>query len=157
MDLKVIPFGNARIENKTVSCQHGAGECDANSYEQCVIHFYPDPQHYLPMLACLYKELPMHLHPTNFSVDPFEKCALGSNLEFSSIKHCHDCPNLSWKVLREAAEATPDYHDHVPWVEINGIYMDEESSDFATEVCRAYEASGGSNPVCNAQHEVLEK
>lgn len=32
MDLNVIPFGNARIneEHETVDCQHGAGECDAN-------------------------------------------------------------------------------------------------------------------------------
>ena len=119
MDLEVVPFGNTKIENTTVSCQHGVAECDANTYEQCMIHSFPHPKQYLLMLSCLEDVLPMGSRSTKFPVDVFETCAMQANLDFSPIQDCHDSPVLAWKVLQEAADATPDYHDHVPWVEID--------------------------------------
>jgi interferon gamma-inducible protein 30 len=155
MDLEVVPFGNTKIENTTVSCQHGVAECDANTYEQCMIHSFPHQKQCLLMLSCLEDVLPMGSRSTKFPVDVFETCAMQANLDFSPIQDCHDSPVLAWKVLQEAADATPDYHDHVPWVEIDGNYMDEENYDFMEEVCKAYEAKGGSHPACHNESEIV--
>jgi hypothetical protein len=101
------------------------------------------------MLACLEDALPMGSRSTKFPVDIFEKCAKQANLDFSPIQHCHDNPALAGKVLQEAANATPSYHTYVPWVEIDDNHLDLESEDFMEEVCKAYEAKGGSHPACN--------
>jgi hypothetical protein len=72
----VVPFGNAKLppddeeDSRTVTCQHGVGECDANTYEQCARYLYPDPAQHVPYLACLFSSLPMGRRDTPFrSVD----------------------------------------------------------------------------------------
>ena len=150
MDLELVPFGNAKLSNKTVACQHGVGECDANSYEQCMIHTYPVPKQYLPMLECLENELPMGSHEEKFDVEIFEKCARQAGLDFPSIQFCHDDPTTAWQVLHKAAKDTPSDHKYVPWVVIDGKHLDVEHEDLLEEVCKAYVAKGGSYPACKS-------
>ena len=52
VDLDVVVFGNSMIDlpGKTVDCQHGAAECDANTYEQCAVDLYKYPDRYLPYI-----------------------------------------------------------------------------------------------------------
>ena len=154
MNLEIVPFGNAKMDDKQVSCQHGVGECDANSYEQCMIYSYPDPNLYLPMLACLEEKLPMGKRESKFPVNVFEMCARNVSLDFAPIQECHDDVDMAWKILKQAADATSDYHDHVPWIEIDGIYMNEETREFMEEICKAYQAKGGSHPACDKERDV---
>ena len=155
MNLTVVSFGNAKLpaagNSHNITCQHGFGECDANAFEQCAIHLYPEPAQHVPYLSCLFKALPM-----GHRDDPFEQwmglepCAHTHHLDFALIKQCHDNPELTWKLQQEAAKATPARHDHVPWVEINGVYMDEESTTLLRAVCQAYEQAGGRTAGCSA-------
>lgn len=151
MDLQIVPFGNAMLSNKTVECQHGLGECDANTWEQCMIAVFPKPFEYLPMLECLENTLPMGSHPEKFPPSIFEKCAQEVSLEFPKIQYCHDNADMAWKVLQRAAKDTPKEHKYVPWAVIDGKHMDEEHDDLLQAVCKAYVAKGGSHPACSSK------
>ncbi|CAB9522190.1 GILT-like protein [Seminavis robusta] len=152
MHLTVVPFGNAKIDSSShnITCQHGFGECDTNAYEQCAVHLYPDPAQHVPYLSCLFNSLPMGHRDQPFEQwTGLEPCAHDNQLDFATIKKCHDDPNLSWQLQTKAAEATPKRHDHVPWVEINGQYMNEDSHHLLKEVCKAYQQAGGHNAACS--------
>lgn len=154
MNLTVVSFGNAKItssdDNNTITCQHGKAECDANAYEQCAIYLYPDPAQHVPYLACLFESLPMGHNEVPFDQSVgLEPCAHQHQLEFAKLKDCHDDTDLSWKLQQQAAKATPTRHDHVPWTEINGNYMDEESTFLLKEVCKIYKEAGGHAAGCN--------
>ena len=157
IDLQVIPFGNARYiadpkdpSKQVLDCQHGKAECDANSWEQCVaILLYPYPQRYLPYIDCLYKELPMEYSDDIFERSIFADCARQAALDFQSIAACHDNEYQAAALQQVAYSLTPDYHEYVPWIEINGQHVEiEEDNDFLKAVCKAYTESGGTHPSC---------
>jgi hypothetical protein len=151
MDLQLVPFGNAKIDydNKNVTCQHGVGECDANSYEQCSIYLYREPSEHLPFIACLDEELPMGYKPEPFSTEPFEKCAKKTNLSFDHIHACHELPFMAWTLTVKFAKDTPDYHEYVPWVEIEGNKINPDNDSLTAEICKAFKAKGGQAEVCD--------
>lgn len=155
IDLQLVPFGNAHIQDDgSVLCQHGVGECDANVYELCGIDVNPDPKDYLPFIACLAKTLPKGSSDDPLDTELFEDCADSSNVWWSRIQVCHDTPETADRLVKQAAANTPDDHQYVPWVEIEGTNMDIETLDFKTEVCKAFIANGGSNPACD---EIVDK
>ena len=145
--LTIVPFGNAEIDTtkETVLCQHGLGECDANSYEQCMISLVPSPSEYLPILFCVESKLPPGRKDEKFDPAIFSEC---SSTDFDLIQACHDNPVISWVLQVEASKLTPSYHNAVPWVEIDGEHIDEENINLAEEICNAYLAKGGSSPHC---------
>lgn len=161
MNLTVVSFGNAKLpsdsNSRNITCQHGFGECDANAFEQCAVHLYPEPAQHVPYLSCLFKALPM-----GHRDDPFEQwmglepCAHTHHLDFALLQQCHDNAELTWKLQQEAARATPARHDHVPWVEINGVHMDEESTTLLREVCKVYGQAGGHTPGCSSLDEMID-
>jgi interferon gamma-inducible protein 30 len=150
MDLKVVVFGNARIDltNKTLQCQHGEAECDANSYDQCAIDIYPFPNRYLPYLTCLFNSLPMGRRSEPFPKAVFASCARHAALDAHALQQCRDDPARAWELQQQAAALSPSQLNHVPWVELNGTYVDEEQADLLTSVCQLYMESGGSHPAC---------
>ena len=149
IDLDIIPSGNAEldIENKTVKCQHGPAECDANVWEQCSVR-QTDPPTYLKFFECLEHTLPMGQRNQPFEEDVFAKCATQSDIEFEGLKRCHDNPVLRWMLQKENSEKTPADHQYVPWVLINGKKFNYEHDDFLTIVCQEYTENGGSHPAC---------
>lgn len=157
VDWKIIPFGNARMptnrSSHTPTCQHGFAECDANTYEQCAIHLYPNPIRHIPYLACLFETLPMGHRDDPF--DPWtglEPCAHDNHLEFDRLKQCHEDPLLVWKLNHRASIETPSQHTHVPWVEIDGMHVediDEEKTSLLQEVCNIYRSRGGHTAGCS--------
>jgi Gamma interferon inducible lysosomal thiol reductase (GILT) len=155
MDLTIIPYGNAMIDTdkKTVECQHGLGECDANTYELCVIQSYPDPQLYVPFLTCMADKLTPGFRKDVFPPDDFQACAKENHMFWPSIAGCHCCHG--YEVLAKAAQETPD-HDYVPYVEINGNVMDSEA-DFMGTICAAFQAQGGSIAECDAHLERMSQ
>jgi interferon gamma-inducible protein 30 len=150
IDLHIVPFGNSKIdENKrTVDCQHGEAECDANTWEQCAVEEY-DPLTYIQFFGCLETTLPMGYQEEAFEESIFEDCADLSGMDFGKLKDCHDNPLLAWMLQQKYAKLTPD-HKYVPWVLINGDFFDYEKQDFFDEVCKAYASKGGSHPACSS-------
>jgi interferon gamma-inducible protein 30 len=156
MDLKVVVFGNARIDltNKTLQCQHGEAECDANSYDQCAIDIYPYPDRYLPYVTCLFNSLPMGKQIEPFSKAVFASCARHAALDANTLQQCRDDPERVWELQKQAAEMNPSDLSHVPWVELNGEYLDLEQ-DLLASVCHIYTESGGSHPACDSHTEAI--
>lgn len=152
LDLQVVPFGNAKIDEKSNSleCQHGLAECDANSYQQCAADIYQYASRYLPFVKCLYETLTMGHADDPFHASVFAGCAKQSALDWTSIKTCHDDTERAWKLQVEAFHMTPSEHKYVPWVVINGetIDMGQEDFDLFTTVCDLYTSGGGSHPAC---------
>ena len=162
IELQIIPFGNARYvaseddPNETVlECQHGAAECDANSYEQCVsLHLYPYPQRYLPFIHCLYDELPMSYSDELIDRSIYASCAKKSALDWNSIAACHDDPNRATALQQIAYALTSKDHQYVPWVEIEGTHAEMEDDDSLLKaICAAYIKKGGSHPACESEKE----
>jgi interferon gamma-inducible protein 30 len=147
LDLEVVIFGNSHLSTatQTVTCQHGAAECDANVYEQCAIDNYPYPDRYLPFLECLYTELPMGKAVTPFAPSLFATCARRAALDVGALQACH--AHDSWPMQVQSAAKTPKDHDHVPWVVVEGQYVSEEHS-FQEVVCEAYRKKGGRHAAC---------
>jgi interferon gamma-inducible protein 30 len=154
MNVQVVVFGNARIDltNKTVQCQHGEAECDVNSYDQCAVDIYPYPDRYLPYMTCLFNSLPMGRQSEPFSKAVFTSCARHAVLDAQVLQDCRDDPERAWELQKQAAAKSPSQLNHVPWVELNGTYMDEEQTDLLTSVCQLYTESGGSHPACGNSH-----
>jgi hypothetical protein len=151
MNLQVVVYGNAEIDlkTKTLKCQHGGAECDANSYDQCAAAIYPYSDRYLPYMSCLFNDLPMGKRSEPFPAAIFASCARHAALDAHTLQQCHDDADRVWELQKHAAVMTPAQHDHVPWVELNGNYMDEEQNDLLASVCQLYTASGGSHPACS--------
>jgi hypothetical protein len=164
IDLQVIPFGNAQYvpskdspDKKVLECQHGVAECDANTYEQCVaLLLYPYPQRYLPFLQCLYEELPTKHGDEIFDRSFFAGCARRSALDWESIAACHDDENQAAALQQVAYALTPDYHQYVPWIEVNGEHIEmNDDNSLLQAVCKAYTESGGFSPLCDPAAQLL--
>lgn len=151
IDLKIVPFGNAEITDPTtqsISCQHGPGECDANSWEQVAVEQYT-PKEYITYLGCLETTLPMGQADQLLDRDLFQGCAEVSFLDFDSMAKLHDNPLYAYQLQQKYAKLTPA-HDHVPWVVVNGEHFDEEHDDLLATVCQEYEKGGGTHPACTS-------
>ena len=183
IDLELVPFGNAQIvdkQSRTIQCQHGDAECDANSWEQCAIYvakhkldnfnpYYrgsssqlntvtsPSPAELiLNYFSCLESALPMGRKDEPFARDIFLDCATPSatnvegyeSIDRARLEECHDNPLLSWNLQLQAAHETPDDHTFVPWVLVNGKFMDPDQEKLLHRVCEEYKAGGGVHPGC---------
>jgi len=141
--LHIIPFGNAHLdtERRELTCQHGPSECDANSYEQCAIWTYPDPEDHVRLVLCLAgvaaedlkAELASHVR----------RCCAETGLDFDPIARCHGDETLSWSLQLSNRDLTPLDHTYVPWVVMDGDVLDINEDDFVTEICRKYASLGG--------------
>jgi len=140
IELTFVPYGNAVIneEEHTVECQHYEEECSANSYEQCAIYYYPEPEQYLPFATCLAAVSNEDLVTGDEQI--FEDCAVQSSLDWPLIRDCHDDEKLSWDLQVDAAIKTPDYHTYVPWTEVNGEVINWfDGEELGRAICGAYE------------------
>eukprot|EP00980_Cylindrotheca_fusiformis_P002225 scaffold517_cov119-Cylindrotheca_fusiformis.AAC.8 len=148
IDLRVVPFGNAELdlEHKTVACQHGEAECDANLWQQCAVRQTKAPT-YLKFFECLEKSLPMGHRDDPFEESKFSECAKVAGLDFDDLSRCHRNPVLAWMLQKENSDKTPS-HQSVPWVFINDKFYNDGSDDFLGMVCTEYLAGGGSHPAC---------
>lgn len=151
MNVTVIPFGNARVDEQaqTIACQHGVAECDANTYELCAIEMVKHVEDYLPFLVCNAKSLPAGHKDDPFPASMFQECADQSGLWFEALQACHDSETMAWEVNWKAYQATPT-HPYVPYVLVAGSEL-ADGADFETEICRLYTAQGGKHPKCDEE------
>uniref|UniRef100_A0A7S3PAL8 Gamma-interferon-inducible lysosomal thiol reductase n=1 Tax=Amphora coffeiformis TaxID=265554 RepID=A0A7S3PAL8_9STRA len=149
MDLQIVVFGNSKLDTaaRTVTCQHGAAECDADVYQQCAINNFIYPSRYVPFLACLFDTLPMGHAETPYDTSYFVQCAVHAALDFRALAACH--AKDAWAMQVQAAALTPADHDHVPWVVIEGVYVDEDDAHLSEFICQALARKGASHAYCS--------
>ncbi|KAJ4842354.1 hypothetical protein Tsubulata_036759, partial [Turnera subulata] len=51
-NLRLIPWGNAILQNSTIICQHGEDECYLNIIHACAIHTWPDVTTHFNFIQC---------------------------------------------------------------------------------------------------------
>jgi hypothetical protein len=148
MNVTVIPFGNARLNEtaKTIQCQHGLAECDANTFELCAIEMFPHVEDYLPFLVCMAEKLPSGYHKDVLPQGMFQECAEKTGVWWDALLACHDTKRVAWKVNLDASLSTPT-HPYVPYVLLNGTPL-PDGADFHTEICRIYTRQGGTSKKC---------
>lgn len=138
MNVTLVPFGNARYENKKLVCQHGEDECKANSWEQCAMSLYPDFSKHFPFYLCVEQSSKSCGEGGGACVlSHIESCATSASLDYSSIKACVDDPVKSAALQEAAHEATPSDHAYVPWVVVNGKTL-KDSDKLLSQVCKEY-------------------
>lgn len=151
--LKNTDFVSLKIEpneqdqrGKKIRCQHGSKECKADSYVQCSISSYPEPENYLRILDCSFKRLLKSDSPNavriiapNEQVEAaFSTCAIDNGLDFRPIQACYK--NEEKVVQLDVSMYTPVDRNCVPRVEINDRPIHETRS-LIEEICKAYDGN----------------
>ncbi|KAJ7964241.1 gamma-interferon-inducible lysosomal thiol reductase-like [Quillaja saponaria] len=138
VDLKLIPYGNARIgPNNTITCQHGQFECLLNTVEACAIKIWPDLEKHFPFIYCVETLVHERKYPE------WESCYGKLNLDPKPISDCYSSGYGKELELQYAAE-TDDLqppHKYVPWVVVDGQPLYEDYEDVVSYVCKAYKGA----------------
>ncbi|KNB44767.1 hypothetical protein JH06_1680 [Blastocystis sp. subtype 4] len=124
-DIDLVPYG------PQFSCQHGEKECYGNYVELCAQKHFAD--NWWNFIICEEKT-------TDFTDDGVKKCA--DEVE-GPLLHL------------DAADRTPEDHEYVPWVVVDGVVMDVEKEKFKKTVCDAYK--GEKPDACNEDKKEVKK
>lgn len=142
-----VVFGNARINNgttpPTITCQHGASECDFNILQTCVIAHSAtgsssahNVSAWLPAIHCLEgygSKQGAHA----------QECVEGAGMVFAPVSACWKGPEGAALELAAGAAtaALQPAHQFVPWVTLDapGTFCTEAGCDnMLAAVCAAY-------------------
>ncbi|KAE9412475.1 hypothetical protein Angca_008739, partial [Angiostrongylus cantonensis] len=61
INIEFVPFGNAKITNGTITCQHGPEECRINRFESCLIDVLQSQDHHVPFIYCIESQLQLKI------------------------------------------------------------------------------------------------
>ncbi|VDO65338.1 unnamed protein product [Haemonchus placei] len=126
VNIEIVPYGNARVKNGSIDCQHGPEECYINRFESCVIDSMQDQSQYVPMIYCIQKQLKMRVPFVKGSQKCFRMLKVSDEIQ-RKIKQCEDS-GLGDQLQMKAAELTekvwPDRKRGVPWILVNGISLE---------------------------------
>jgi len=144
MNATLVPFGNAKYVHGKLECQHGPGECVANSYEQCAIDVYPTFDSHFPFYHCI---------ETNIdSAFKFPKvaaqCATKASLDITKIEACVNDKTRAASLQQKFHKMTPADHKYVPWIMVDGKLSKSSGDKLIAEVCKAY--TGTAPAACAA-------
>ncbi|XP_045833731.1 gamma-interferon-responsive lysosomal thiol protein-like [Trifolium pratense] len=135
VNLHLVPYGNAfTSQNGTVSCQHGPDECYYNIIEACALEAWP-LKYSLPFIFCVENGL-----FTNGNPSVWGSCCNRLRLDPRPIQNCYSSKHGNELHIRNGKE-TNDLNPpltHVPWLLVNGQYVDAENDDLVNHVCNAY-------------------
>ncbi|PIA37523.1 hypothetical protein AQUCO_03000237v1 [Aquilegia coerulea] len=135
IDLKLIPYGNAKVApDNTIICQHGQYECLLNTVEACVLHVWPDLKKQYSFIYCV--ESLVHVH----KYIEWESCFAKTGFDSKPIEDCYKS-GLGKQLDLQYAKVTNDLqppHKYVPWVTVNGQPLYDDYENFMTYVCKAY-------------------
>ncbi|KAK5971308.1 Gamma interferon inducible lysosomal thiol reductase, partial [Trichostrongylus colubriformis] len=53
VNIELVPYGNAKMVNGSIQCQHGPEECSINRFESCVIDSMQTQDQYMPYIGCI--------------------------------------------------------------------------------------------------------
>lgn len=141
LDLKLVPYGNARIGvNDTIACQHGPSECLLNTVEACAIDIWPELNEHFPLIYCIEKLVYSHEYTQ------WESCFEPLGLDSKLVSDCYAGGRGKELELKYAAEtnALQPPHQYVPWVVVDGKPLYEDYQNFLSYICEAY--SGTAKP-----------
>ncbi|RCN28862.1 gamma interferon inducible lysosomal thiol reductase, partial [Ancylostoma caninum] len=57
VNIEFVPYGNAKVVNGTIQCQHGPEECSINRFESCLIDSVQTQEQYVPLIYCIENNL----------------------------------------------------------------------------------------------------
>lgn len=137
-DLKLIPYGNARIKpNGTITCQHGQWECLLNTVEACAIATWPDVHEHFPYIYCVENLI------YDGDYTQWETCFEKLGLDPKPINDCYKNEKGHELELGYAAvtNALQPPHKYVPWVTVDGKPLYDDYPDFVSFICKAYKGS----------------
>ena len=143
MDVQLVPYGNAELNNRTksVTCQHGTSECEGNLWEMCSIFHYPEFSDHWPFYYCMES-----LGEEMILTENVKRCATAAGMSYDTLSNCFNDPDEAWELEQHFAALTPSYHTYTPWVEVpTGSVLDHQSL-FLYTVCDQYAAAGGDIP-----------
>lgn len=139
-NLKLVAYGNAKENSDgSYSCQHGAGECEADAQELCLQYKLADDST-TDMWSQSMAAWPFILCMEEADGNPAkgESCygsSMGnSTISWSTISECVE--NEFDVVTGAAKDATPS-HDYVPWSLVDGSLL-ENTNLLQKAVCDAY-------------------
>jgi interferon, gamma-inducible protein 30 len=142
MNVTLVPFGNARFQDGKLECQHGADECTVNSFEQCAITLYPKFSDHWPYYLCIEQASASCGEGAGSCVIKHtESCAHSASLDYSKLWACVNDPTESLKLQHKFAKLTPDDHEYVPWVVVDGKLSKSDGDKLTQEVCKAYKGT----------------
>lgn len=128
MNITLIPFGNARVYDGGVTCQHGEDECEAMMWSNCAIKLYPDFAQHWPFIYC-------QMNEDQRENAEIGKCAEEAALNYTQLEECFENDG---KDLLIAAGNKNTKHPGVPYVFIGETADQQAINNFEWEVCRAY-------------------
>ena len=98
-----VVWGNARLSpDGTITCQHGAAECDLNIMQDCAIALSTGPEQWLPFIHCL----------EGFGTQQkshVSTCATGVKLDLTALNTCWQ-GKQGKDLVMAAYKATPTDH-----------------------------------------------
>ncbi|KAL5701834.1 hypothetical protein ACHQM5_027128 [Ranunculus cassubicifolius] len=134
VDFNLVPYGNARLNNGNITCQHGDYECKLNMVEACAIHAWPGTYKHYVFIYCL-----ENLVVKNKYIE-WESCYNKTGYDPKPITNCLNSSmgkQLVLKYANETASLRPP-HRFVPWVVVNNVPLEEDFGKFMTFICNAY-------------------
>uniref|UniRef100_A0A0E0KCH5 Uncharacterized protein n=1 Tax=Oryza punctata TaxID=4537 RepID=A0A0E0KCH5_ORYPU len=143
VNLSLVPYGNAHVKDRKISCQHGSEECFLNTVEACAIDAWPDLRVHFRFIYCV----------EDLVVDgkqrEWESCFGKLNLDPKPVTDCYKGERghqLSLKYGRQTDALQPP-HKYVPWVVVDGQPLYEDYENFEAYICKAYK--GHPPKVCD--------
>lgn len=125
VNIEFVPYGNARIVNGSIQCQHGPEECSINRFESCLIDSVQTQDQYVPLINCIENQLMSKVTFDKASAKCFRTLSVSDDIQ-RLIQSCL-VSRLGEKLQEKAAEKTdnvwPDKHTHVPWIIVNGVSL----------------------------------
>uniref|UniRef100_A0A914CN99 Gamma-interferon-inducible lysosomal thiol reductase n=1 Tax=Acrobeloides nanus TaxID=290746 RepID=A0A914CN99_9BILA len=122
VEIELVPYGNAKNKNGTVTCQHGEEECRINKYESCALHYINEP---VPFIYCLENQLRMGSTLDQGAPKCYETLHIQPHIS-DQVIHCAN-GKYGDKMQQEDAKKTdniwPDKHEYVPWLVFNGVSL----------------------------------
>ena len=82
VDFTLYPYGNGRLSGDSISCQHGAKECEGNTILACLQQLYPitaTSTGFVPAFVCMEAE-------DGVPKDDFEKCAKKHQIDSGKVR-----------------------------------------------------------------------
>ncbi|KAI7694731.1 hypothetical protein SSS_04954 [Sarcoptes scabiei] len=118
VEFVMVPFGNARLVNKSVVCQHGTEECYGNAYHACTMDKY-GLSTMMQLAYCMFNSV-FYYKDTIVA----KQCAVSLKLNHSYLDSCARGAygfQLILKMANKTDSLVPK-HRWVPWTLVNNKY-----------------------------------
>lgn len=146
IDLQLVAYGNTKYVDGEFTCQHGEDECTTDVFHSCVEYKLSGDVESIETGDTSLQAWPFIFCMEEAEGDPTqaESCYNSSmnstGIPWSTIDSCSN--DESYLVQTTAMKATIP-HDFVPWVTVDGEYL-EHTSLLQKAICDAYT---GTKPV----------